>query len=267
MQYTMEELAPVVAELAQQYTAGESSSISYERAEQLMEAALYCIREGERQSGQAVAPFNDVPARQAYEAGAACVKAKTQQALALYNELAPVVGSCGNSILRSVFARDLPEFFRRYDVRFAPQDTCIILDYPVLKDLAGYTGIDVVYEFLRCIDLEQRFLQALPVLRGGRGDSMDNQAEDALTTLLGHILADKPLTEHSFTAQDACRIRQALVQTSPQAVYAKLEQALRMLAGPVGCEPQALLDYLMGAAVGCLARLQGALEHEALEGI
>lgn len=43
MEYTMEELVPVVGKLAEKYTAYESTSITYEKAEQLMGAVLYCI--------------------------------------------------------------------------------------------------------------------------------------------------------------------------------------------------------------------------------
>lgn len=39
--YHMEELIPIVAMLADKYTSKESSSISYERANQLMEATIY----------------------------------------------------------------------------------------------------------------------------------------------------------------------------------------------------------------------------------
>ncbi len=45
--YTMEELVPIVGRLAEKYCAGESSSVTYEKAEQLMGAVLYCIREAE----------------------------------------------------------------------------------------------------------------------------------------------------------------------------------------------------------------------------
>ena len=41
MDYEMEELLPIVATLAEKYTGGESSSISYEKAGQLMEAVMY----------------------------------------------------------------------------------------------------------------------------------------------------------------------------------------------------------------------------------
>ena len=36
MQYEMEQLIPIVARLSEKYTSKESTSISYEKAEQLM---------------------------------------------------------------------------------------------------------------------------------------------------------------------------------------------------------------------------------------
>ena len=45
MEYEMNELLPIVAKLAEKYTSKESSSITYERAEYLMEAVIYCINE------------------------------------------------------------------------------------------------------------------------------------------------------------------------------------------------------------------------------
>ena len=43
--YDMNELLPVVARLTKRYTGIESSSVSYEKANQLMGAVIYCIRE------------------------------------------------------------------------------------------------------------------------------------------------------------------------------------------------------------------------------
>ena len=48
MNYEMEELLPVVGRLAEKYTSFENTSMTYEKAEQLMGAVLYCIREMEQ---------------------------------------------------------------------------------------------------------------------------------------------------------------------------------------------------------------------------
>lgn len=54
--YKTEELLPLVAKLAFKYTSGESSSVTYETANMLMEAVCYCIRENEREdAGEAEA--------------------------------------------------------------------------------------------------------------------------------------------------------------------------------------------------------------------
>ncbi|MDE7059645.1 MAG: hypothetical protein K2P03_13260 [Lachnospiraceae bacterium] len=39
----MMELLPVVAWLTKKYTSGMSTSVTYEKAQELMEAVLYCI--------------------------------------------------------------------------------------------------------------------------------------------------------------------------------------------------------------------------------
>ena len=55
MDYEMEELVPIVGKLAEKYTANESTSITYEKAEQLMGAILYCIHELKEINGNLLA--------------------------------------------------------------------------------------------------------------------------------------------------------------------------------------------------------------------
>lgn len=183
---TMEELLPIVGKLAERYTAGESTSVTYEKAQQLMEAVLYCIREAEwaeggagnceskrswQNSGNDKERFSlneiavdkkKISVQQVYERGLACVENKVKTALALYNEMQTHFDSYGNRCLYDTFVKGMPEFFKWYDVRFAPQDTILMLDYPVRRDLSLYTGIDRIYEYLLCIQEEQEFLSTFP---------------------------------------------------------------------------------------------------------
>ena len=178
MHYEMEELIPIVGRLAEKYTANESTSVTYEKAEQLMGAVLYCIHEAERQGPQEgdasgnlegasdrhplIVTEKKLSAKQAYEAGAACVEQKTRKALKLYHEILPEFQSYENECLYDTFVKGLPEFFKWYDVKFQPQNTILTMDYPVLKDISGLSGIDKVYAFIKCIRLEQRFLKKFP---------------------------------------------------------------------------------------------------------
>ena len=90
---------------------------------------------------------------------------------------------------------------------FEPQNTILTLDYPVLKDISAYTGIDKIYEFIKCIRLEQIFFSKFPtgyvegVLRGYNRfykDMAENLCEIMLISVIGHVLAMKPLLEQKF---------------------------------------------------------------------
>ncbi len=157
--YIMKELIPIVAKLAGQYTGGDSSSISNSKAQQLMGAVLYCIQANEPEQQQALVSNTKIPAQQAYELSYRLIEKKVQQALALYNELLANFADYGSHFLHDTVLNGLPEFFKWYDIRFEPQNSILTLDYPVLQDLSKHTGIHLIYEYIRCLLLEQHFLQ------------------------------------------------------------------------------------------------------------
>ena len=138
MDYEMEELVPIVGKLAEKYTSHESTSITYEKAEQLMGAVLYCIHELWESSGNAPSLNKKLSAQRAYEMGAAYVREKTGKALDLYNRILPEFCHYENKCLYDIFVKGIPEFFKWYDIQFEPQNTILTLDYPLLKDISEY---------------------------------------------------------------------------------------------------------------------------------
>ena len=137
MNYKMEELIPIVGKLAGRYTSFESTSVTYEKAEQFMKAVLYCIHETETYGHGGIVAAEGLSAEQAYETGLALVEEKVKLALKLYNELMQGFADYDNLCLRDTVVNGLPEFFKWYDTKYEPQNTILTLDYPVLKDLSG----------------------------------------------------------------------------------------------------------------------------------
>ena len=73
MGYDMEELVSIVAKLAEEYTSKESTSITYEKAQQFMDAVLYCINEAEKMERYSLIQENGVSAHDMYKIGVSCV--------------------------------------------------------------------------------------------------------------------------------------------------------------------------------------------------
>lgn len=293
MKYRTEELVPIVVRLAEKYTAKESTSISYETAQQLMGAVIYCIREYEASQRQTFAKkhslkekryYTDntffaemesyVSAITAYEAGAALVEQKVKSALQMYNEMMNSFSDYENVCLYDTASKGLPEFFKWYDYRFEPQNTILTLDYPIITDLSAYTGIDRIYEYILCIRLEQRFLKKYPqqfvmdVLEKyskRHWTMIENLCEIVLMNICGHILAEKKLDEVYFDTKDYQMLLEKVKIKSLNELKIFLKNAIETMVREYYENDEYMTEYLCKAADNIAVRIKNAAENDALQ--
>lgn len=274
MDYEMEELVPIVGKLAEKYTAHESTSITYEKAEQLMGAVLYCIHEVKEINGNLLVSNEKIAAQKAYEMGMAYVKEKTEKALGMYNKIMPGFYYYENQCLYDTFVKGIPEFFKWYDIQFEPQNTILTLDYPLLKDISEYTGIDKIFEFVTSIGLEQKFFKLFSVgdvtnilsrINRNWKESMDNICETVLTYVSGHILTGKTLTVFELEEGDYLYLQKLFIQAALEDIEKRLEAALEIFIKNYYEGDRELLNYLSSAVSGIAVRLKTAAENKVLD--
>lgn len=214
--YKIEELLPIVAELTDRYTSKESTSISYEKARQLMEAVLYCIHHCEAK--EQLVSSNGVSAREAYQYGYEGLIEKVKKTQIAYNQMISNFSAYGNENYYDTVTKAIPGFFQYYDVRFAPQETIITMDYPTLCPITGSSGIDAIEKYVEYISYEQKFMKALPqqyileILSGfqaGYKKQFYNICRIPLRHILGHMMINKSLAEE--TRQEDYHILQEII--------------------------------------------------------
>ena len=271
--YEAEDLVPIVAELAKRYTSGESSSITYETAGQLMEAVLYCIREFEKGEAFSLTTGKKLSAGKCYERGLELVEKKVQDALKLYNRMMIYFSSYGNRCLQDTVGKGMPEFFKWYDVRLNPQDTLLTLDYPILMDLSADTGIDRIYGYLLCISLEQKFLRKFPrdFVREALAEydsryqwMIDNLCEVVLFKVIRYIVLDKNLTEPDFSPEELSRLQKIIREKSLEELREKLKEAVDDLVDDYFEEDENLKTYLYAAIQNISVRMK-AMEDDTMK--
>ena len=202
--YGLEEILPVVIYLTNKYTSGESSSVPYEKAEMLMEAVLYCIRECFTWNTAGVLPaVNSLSARQAYDKGYEYVTEKVKMARGLYDGLITDFEDYGCLNYRKTVLEGLPAFFLKYDIRFCPQDHILTLDYPDMVRGEAQCGADRIYSYLSHLCMEKRFLEQFDrqavcrVLAGVQPDYrelyLDNICEAVLFQAVKCVITDSPV--------------------------------------------------------------------------
>lgn len=228
-----------------------------------------------------------MPAQQAYEIGLTCVREKVKTSLELYNRMMSGTEILQKSEIKQGFdafenrcfydtvIKGLPEFFKWYDPVFEPQNTILTLDYPVLKDLSAYAGIDRIYEYIRCIELEQRFLGIFPgnhvktVLC--RYDEqyrsmIENICEIVLTDTLGHMMVRKPLQE-SISMDNCRRMQELLCRKDVREITVLLQEMLKSFLEQYYKGDCELTEYLEYSLQNLSIRLKNAAEHGSIPGI
>ena len=158
MNYKIEQLLPLAAELADRYTSKESTSVTYETAGALMEAVLYCMKECEDEGNAVIRPGSMPGVREIYRRGAGLVIEKARRARVLHDAIIRDFEDYGCMNYRDTIQKGMPEFFLHYDPVFAPGRHILSLDYPLLCGNPPLCGVDLIFEYLKGIWTEMQFL-------------------------------------------------------------------------------------------------------------
>lgn len=218
MRYSKEELMPVVAKLAARYTGNESTSVTYEKARQLMGAVIYCIEVYEKAGAGdegLVAAHSSLSADTVYRQGYEILLNKVAEIRQNYNLMMKEFRHYGNRCCYDTFQKGLPGFFLYYDPRFDPVNHILTLDYPVLVPLESRCGADLMEVYVNCAYMEQKFLGKLPeeyiryVLNAYSGDYEElimNLASIVLRNIIGCRIAGKPIDLNGYSQEEMTRL-------------------------------------------------------------
>lgn len=272
MSFEMEELLPIVAQLAEQYTGYESTSVSYERAEALMGAVIYCINEYDMSREYDISVRN-LSAKEVYKAGSRLVQKKVEDLMRDYETLMQDFCDYGNHALSDTIRKGIPAFLKHYDVKYAPQDTILTLDYPILEDLHLYSGIDRVYQYVKGITLEQKFLkrynsayvmELLNAYSGDYAEMLENIPSIVFTNTIGHILADRPITS-TLGGEDYEVIYQRFA--SGKLTSSSMHNLATKFLQTYYADESDVVAYLSAELPNILFRIENALENHCLENV
>lgn len=274
MEQNVEGILELVKELSEEYTSKESTSVTYETAQQLMGAVLYCIeeRESARSEFDMVDAEKSISVREIYKQGYDLVLEKTVRGKEGYNELALWFEDYGNLALRRTFDA-IPEFFIHYDARFHPQSPISGLDYPVLLSLENLYGVDRIHAYLECIRAEQIFLQSCP--KDFVIDVLLHYSEDyeelicnlggiLIKKLLGNLLLELPADYRRLEEKEYEKLSDLLLGTEREELEQNGYELIEGYAKELITDSDALILYLSAGIADAVAELKNAAENDNL---
>ena len=271
MEYNMEELIPIFSKLAQDYTGFESTSISYERAQSLMEAVIYCLDEY-HQVPSAIPETSHISTEEKYELGLCLVKEKAFKIRNIFNELCLSFQDFGVKCLCDTI-KSIPEFLKWYNAKFCPQENIITVDYPLLIDLSSLRGANKIYQYILFLQKEQQFLTmfhknyVIHILEKYSADYenlMENICEIVLTNTIGHIAVQKPLGSLGFGDEDYLQCMQVFGDKTISEMENMISHFIEIVINQVDKGNKYLCEYLCQGTKNMAVRIDNALRYKRL---
>ncbi|HIU76286.1 MAG TPA: hypothetical protein IAC62_10415 [Candidatus Pelethocola excrementipullorum] len=270
--YKQEELLPIIQRLMERYTSKESSSVSYETANMLAEAVVYCIDEWiDSWSGQLTDGKTNLTLF--YKKGYEAVIGKVKKAGTLYNEMMERFVDYGCRNYKETIAHGMPAFFLRYDPEFNPQNHMLTLDYPTLRQNYDSCGIDLIYEYLKDINLEKGFLEQFPaesirgLLRRFQGHFkipyMENLCNLVMLQAIGCIIAERPVSQLELDEDGLEMIQYQFEGSKEVEMEAELRNYIRILTSRI--EGEDAETYFAHQAREYTIRIRQGIEGNCLE--
>lgn len=283
-EYELSDLIPIVSELVTKYTSGESSSVTYEVATQLMKAVEYCIQENrsvdeslmdnENDSYRLIRQQDHCSAKEAYQQGYKIVLAKVKQVRKIYNELSDTFLSYGNENYYETVMKGIPGFLTHYDSRFNPQNQILTLDYPLLLMMEDACGADLILDYMKVIELEQEFLHQFPqelvenILKRYHKDyerMFFNLCYPVLSHALCCMIVGKKVSETEWSQEECEQLEEYVLSQKRSQVHADLNEKLHQFLSYNGKDTETLFRYLQTGIGELVSQMCNAVQHECIE--
>lgn len=236
-------LLKLLAARTERYTMGESSSVTVETAQALLESIRYTLSLGCEIQGKDLAALpSDAPLPGLLLAGQAELERRVAAGQKLLSRARALLSDIDDAALQETLC-ELGAFFKRYDLWFFADDIPCAIDYLLDESISeGLQGIDYVNAYLGALIAEG---QAVPLRRKeeeARLDALLSQSEpqytdgeaardDALRLLIEELAKCRDADAKAALARESVRSLRDLVEVLDVCFWEQEGAALFKLLG------------------------------------
>ena len=271
-----EKLLAFLARQTALYTAGESSAVPMELAEELLESVCFTLGVSAEADPTLLRGLLGGDIKPAYRQGVADLEAKAKYARSLWQAACLTLPGIENQSLLDTM-KSIGGFFKKYDCRFFAHQIPCDIDYQLCRPAPdSLMGVDYVIEYLRriCVenDLLRRFDPALtvrlldlycPDYKG----LLINLYEPVAANALGLALTGGDIRKLEVSEGERERLAALFEPIGPSRAEERLRDAAERVCGFLEIREEAARDYMQSMAADLYPRIRAALPHGNLAGV
>lgn len=264
-----ERLMLLLASRVRYATQGDSSSVSQEYAQALLEGVVFALQTHLQAQGLPARALLERPLPSLYEEALSTLQGLLDQVRALYLHACETAPVFPNRALHDTL-QAVEGFLGKYDYRMFPQDSHCTLDYPLCLPIAAdLQGVRRIHAYLQHLCLENAFLlrfapdalaRVYHALSPDPRDLLISLYECAADQALGCVLCGGDLQSLTLGANGHALLTQRLALLTLPDLRACLISAAQETADRLHMTAPAERQYLQGAAAALAPRLHAALQ-------
>ena len=260
---------------AGKYNGIDSTSITIEKAQDILESMLYMIGVA-AENGAAKEEILNGSLSLLLDRGREILKGKQKSVKVEWKLLCRELPRIPNDYFLSTM-ENLGLFFDSYDIYFAAHHTSESIDYwPLCPIPETVKGISYIEEYIHRIQIENDYLNCferedvislcekyVPDYR----EALFNLCEPVLTNAIGLSLIGKEVQGLHISAAQREDIYQMLIGRTEKEICDMIKESVLSACRQIGMTAENETDYLVGASSGLVVRVWEALKHGDLSGI
>ncbi len=273
----------LLGELIIKFTGGESTSVKIETGERIMLSILYCMDACTRNFNHprdAINLLTSNSIKETYHAGLEIVESCLRDTEILYQKIKNNKLDIPSEAYQSTIDKDLPDFFRNYDIFFSAQDTIATFDYPLLFDDMKVEGIYYIRQYLIKLNIETSFCHLFDqqdikklLYNYGRVYSIDykealiNIFEIVLTNSIFSVLSGNKAREILINEIQFAFLQEKFKELNPAQCLHHISEAVELLITELCIINPKLKDYIRRLKRVLMPRFLCAREHNNLANV
>ncbi len=260
---------------AGKYNGIDSTSMTVEKAQEILESMLYTISVA-AENGAAKEEILNGHLSLLLDRGRELLKEKQKAVKVEWKLLCRELPRIPNVYFLSTM-ENLGLFFDSYDIYFAAHHTSESIDYwPLCPVPETIKGISYIEEYIRRIQIENDFLNCferedvislcekyVPDYR----EALFNLCEPVLTNSIGLSLIGKAVRGLHISSEHREDIYDRMIGKTEDQICDMIKEAVLSVCRQIGMSAENETDYLVSAAAGMPVRVREALKHGDLSGI
>jgi hypothetical protein len=261
-------LVGLLTKQTERFTSGESSSVTVEKAQSLLQGICYHISvylKSVPVMEEKINLIKDEKLEVLHRKGMNEVSGLYHKAEEKLKRLQAISIPYDNQAFQDTLYHGLTEFFHDYEPEFAPQESAGTIDYPLCIEILGSSGVEYIMTYLTQLEEENHLVSRFPkeqiaaLLQGFHRDYKElliNIYELVLTNALGVVLTGKKGFDLSIDAGDREWLQKKLQGRSREELGSRLAAAYEELKHILGYE-----ELLPGYGQKCAHQLAERLYH------